>query len=272
MLTNRNRIKLVASIFFFLIPMQLSDNLTKLYDDLYTAPFPLRQYPHVKQFYANITQDAIKIAKQYYIPPAALLAIAGLESGYGNGYIAKITGNILSLGAKKSEMMLPAVTVATCEGKVLLTPSKIDNCAKEKLRYDRRPPSFKRDYRPAAIAKSSRHLGYFETHPEQKRIAYYHCMKDFATQWINEKNSNKNFADARKWLNKIVQEEGLDTLFSPQTNAQFINMIGGRKNSFNYRKTWPKKVIKVMHNGGLIKLCRQIYEDNVSFNEAWGEN
>jgi flagellum-specific peptidoglycan hydrolase FlgJ len=66
-----------------------------------------RKYEHVKQFYSQITLDAIEVAKKHDLPAAAILAMAGLESGYGSGYVAQITGNILSLGAFKGDAELP---------------------------------------------------------------------------------------------------------------------------------------------------------------------
>jgi hypothetical protein len=52
-------------------------------------------------------------------------------------------------------------------------------------------------------------------------------------------------------------------------NKQFIDKIGGIKNSFNYRKSWPKKVKQVMQKAGLVELVNDIENKHMSFDEAW---
>ena len=49
----------------------------------------------------------------------------------------------------------------------------------------------------------------------------------------------------------------------------FINDIGGRPNTFNFRKTWPKKVTYIIKNAGLIPLTKAIYTDKLTFEKAW---
>ena len=74
-----------------------------------SSKYSLRKYAHVKEFYRTITPIVLQISKEKHIPPTAVLAIAGLESGYGQGYVAQITGNILSLVIYKSDPELPAL-------------------------------------------------------------------------------------------------------------------------------------------------------------------
>lgn len=68
-----------------------------------------RKYQHVKAFYQGITPAVLEVSEKYQLPAAAILAIAGLESGYGSGYESKITGNILSLGAFRDDKELPSL-------------------------------------------------------------------------------------------------------------------------------------------------------------------
>ena len=69
--------------------------------------FSFRKYQHVKAFYLGVTPAVLEVSEKYQLPAAAILAIAGLESGYGSGYVSQITGNILSLGAFSSDKELP---------------------------------------------------------------------------------------------------------------------------------------------------------------------
>ena len=75
--------------------------------NLFSSEYSFRKYIHVESFYSDISLDSIEIGVKNNIPPAAMMAIAGLESGYGSGYVAQITGNILSLGAFKGDKELP---------------------------------------------------------------------------------------------------------------------------------------------------------------------
>lgn len=67
----------------------------------------LRKYENVTQFYSRITTPATDLCMENNVPPAAILAIAGLESGWNQGYIGRISGNILSLGTGGGDTELP---------------------------------------------------------------------------------------------------------------------------------------------------------------------
>jgi len=49
----------------------------------------------------------------------------------------------------------------------------------------------------------------------------------------------------------------------------FIHAISGRPNTFNYRKTWPKKVTFILKNAGLVPLTKAVYVDKKPFEEVW---
>ena len=74
-----------------------------------TKKYSLRKYAHVKSFYKGMSKKATQLCLDNNIPPAALLAITGLESGWDSGYIGQITGNILSLGTRRGDTELPAL-------------------------------------------------------------------------------------------------------------------------------------------------------------------
>ena len=238
---------------------------------IFASPYSLRKYTHVKNFYQGLTPSALKIAKKYNIPPAALLAISGLESGYGSGYVGQITGNILSLGAYKSDKELPSLYLPWCNNKkaVLFDDIEIRKCSKNELRYKQRPKSLKRDYRPSPYAGTTKELAYFKYHKEAEKEAHYQCLEDFATRWIRANSKIKAFANARIWLDNLVKEKGQEVLFLESTNIAFIHKVGGIPNSFNYRETWPKKVVYIMNKVGLVELTTKMTFEKKNFKEVW---
>lgn len=235
--------------------------------------FSYRKYLHVKNFYQELTPQAFKIATKYHLPPAAVLAISGLESGYGSGYVSRITGNVMSLGAFASDHELPPLFLPWCDthSKMLIDPREIKKHPKKNLHYKKRDKSLKRDYRPAFIAGTCDNLEYFKYHPKEKANAEYRCLEDFATRWITKSSNKKVFANARVWLDQQIEKNGEKTLFEESTNEEFIKMIGGRPESFNYRKEWPKKALQIMKKAGLVELCQEMYLKKKSFIQSWNQ-
>ena len=92
--------------------------------------YSYRKYANVESFYQLLTKEAIEVGIKNNVPPAALLAVAGLESGYGSGYVAQITGNILSLDADKGDKELPPLYLPTCGDNetVLFDSTEIEAC------------------------------------------------------------------------------------------------------------------------------------------------
>lgn len=238
---------------------------------LFSQEFSFRKYEHVKEFYEEIYQQSIKTGLKYNIPPAAIMAIAGLESGYGRGYVAQITGNILSLGAFKGDNELPSLYLpySKTQKKVLFDPKEIKVSVKNDLVYKQRPKSLKRDYRPKKYAGSTKNLELLSYNDKLKEKAYKACIEDFASRWIIDSSKVKVFRDARVWLDSKVTEGGKSILFNQNTNKSFIEMIGGHPHSFNYRQTWPKKAKLIMKKAGLVKLSTDIYMKKKNFNQAW---
>ncbi len=248
--------------FFIIIVMMLS---------LDAQQYSFRKYEHVKIFYEEIALDAIEVGVKYNIPPAALLAITGLESGYGSGYVSQITGNILSLGAYKSDKELPRLYLPYSKSKksVLYDAKEIAKHKKSDLSWRLRPASLKRDYRPAKYAGSSKHLALLKYDAKLKNDARLACLNDFALRWISKDSSVKVYRDIREWINLEVKKKGTKILFSQSINEHFIDKIGGHPHSFNYRKSWTKKVKLIMNKVGLVALTRDIYSKHMSFKEAW---
>ena len=238
---------------------------------LYADQYSFRKYPHVKKFYKEITAEAIAIANKYFLPAGAVLAIAGLESGYGSGYVAQITGNILSLGAFKRDKELPILYLpySTSDKKVLFDPKEIKKHSKADLTYKKRAKSYKRDYRPSPYAGTTFKLDLLKYDEKLKQTAYNACLNDFATRWIVESSNIKAFRNARAYLDTLVKKNGTKTLFERDTNKNFIDKIGGIPLSFNYRESWPKKVKLIMDKTGLVQLAHDINFNNKSFDEAW---
>jgi len=239
--------------------------------DLSSSEYSFRKYQHVKIFYSDISSDAIKVGLKYNIPPAAIMAIAGLESGYGTGYVAQITGNILSLGAFKGDKELPRLYLPYSKSskKVIFDTKEIKKYSKDTLFWENRPKSYKRDYRPSAFAGSVKNLELLKYNKKLRVKACRSCLNDFATRWIISKSKVKVFRDARAWLNSQVLQKGVGTLFDIKTNKKFIEMIGGHPHSFNYRKTWPKKAKLIMKKVGLVALASDMYIKKISFKNAW---
>ena len=233
--------------------------------------YPYRKYQHVKAFYEDTTPLAIEVGLKYKVPPAALLAMAGLESGYARGYVAQITGNILSLGAGKSDKELPRLLLPYSQTKqmILYDPKEIAKLSKADLSYKLRSRSYKKDYRPSDIAATKKELTYFKDHKKERLEAYRECFEDFAKRWVSKDSRFRAFREARAYLDREVKAHGDKILFNISTNKAFIGLIGGRKNSFNYRKSWPKKVIMIMKRVGLVPLTQDIYYNKKNFEDAW---
>jgi len=234
--------------------------------------YSLRKYPHVKKFYKEITPMVISISKTYNLPAPAVLALAGLESGYGRGYVGEITGNILSLGAFKGDVELPPLYLpySKSKKKILFDPKEIKTAPKSDLSYKLRAKSYKKDYRPKPYAGTIKKLELLRYNDKLRSKAYQECFKDFATKWISLNSNNKVFRDARVWLNsKIAKDKTI--LFSMNLNKGFIDQVGGKKNSFNYRKTWPKKVKYILKKAGLVQLVKDIKLNKLTFEQAWSK-
>jgi len=239
--------------------------------NLNASEYSFRKYSHVKEFYKDISEQAIQISKKYNLPAASVLAIAGLESGYGSGYVAQISGNILSLGAFKGDKELLALYLpySKSQKKILFDSREIAKQTKDDLTYKLREKSLKRDYRPYPYAGTTKNLSLLKYNKYLREKAHKECLNDFATRWIVANSNIKAFRDARIYLDDLVKKEGVKVLLLESTNKDFTNKIGGIPNSFNYRQTWPKKVKLIMDKVGLVELVNDMVSKKLSFEEAW---
>jgi len=236
----------------------------------FAAEYPLRKHEHVKAFYQSIARSAVELGLEHNVPPAAIMAMAGLESGYGRGYVSRITGNILSLGARQGEAELPPLNLPTYipTNRVLIDKDRIESTPAEELEWVMRPPSLKKDYRPARFAGTGRRLAYLQRNRDDRIEARAMNISDFVTSWISEKSAVPVFAEARTWLDQTVEREGKESLLSCETAKAFISRVGGKPRSFNHRKSWVKKVNYILDRGGLCSLATAMSK-GVPFEQAW---
>ena len=138
----------------------------------------------------------------------------------------------------------------------------------KELKWEDRPESLKKDYRPKNIAGTKYQLGYFKNHPKAKTDAHVANIKDFVTTFIGRKSRIKAYRETRQKMDSLVVKYGKSILLEEKTAIDFVHGIGGKLNSYNYRETWPKKVIYIIKNAGLIDLTSKINK-GISFNESW---
>jgi len=236
----------------------------------FAAEYSLRKYEHVKTFYQSIARSTVDLGLEYNVPPAAIMAMAGLESGYGRGYVSRITGNILSLGAHEGEAELPPLNLPTYipTSRVLVDKARIESTPAEELKWKMRPPSLKKDYRPAKFAGTEKRLAYLQRNQDNRIEARRANISDFVTNWISDKSAVPAFVEARAWLDQTVEHEGKESLLSCETAKSFISRVGGKPHSFNHRKSWVKKVDDILDRAGLCSLAAAMGE-GMSFDEAW---
>lgn len=52
-------------------------------------------------------------------------------------------------------------------------------------------------------------------------------------------------------MDSLVSTHGREVLLKESTAIKFINEIGGKQNSFNFRETWPLKIVNIIKKAGL---------------------
>lgn len=230
-----------------------------------------RKYNHVKKFYQRLAAPVTELCVEHKVPPAIILSILSLESGWGKGYVGQITGNFLSLNATKSETELPALRMPKClkTGKIIVDSKHLSKMKSTDYVWQNRPSSLKKDYRPKGMAGTKQNLDYFLQHPEELTKANLKNVKDFVSRFISKSSRIKAYREARALLDTEIAKHGIDVLFTDELNEKFVYTIGGKPNSYNSRKTWPKKVMSIYRNVGANQLTQQIYLEQKSFEGAW---
>jgi hypothetical protein len=236
-----------------------------------TSLYSLRKYNNVTLFYSRIAKSATELSIKNNVPPAVILAIAGLESGWNQGYIGRITGNILSLGKRGGDIELPPLKIArlNATNKILFDSLEIIKYATKDITWEERPPSLKKDYRPKRFAGKPHNLAYFKYHPKEKAKAQIKNINDFVTIFISRKSRIKAYRKGRNLMDSLVKRHGKEILLEEATAVKFIHEIGGKLNSFNFRKTWPKKVLNIIEKAGLSELTEEFYSKNAEFKDVW---
>ncbi|MFK7899919.1 MAG: hypothetical protein AB8B61_04085 [Cyclobacteriaceae bacterium] len=252
------------------ITEQVALQNTPLANSKKIASFRFRKYAHVTKLYQRLSKPVTDLCVANKVPPAAILAILSLESGWGQGYIGLITGNFMSLNATGNRAELPALYLPKHikSGKVLFDTTNLSQYAKHEIKWEQRPPCLKQDYRPVNIAGTTNQLTYFSKRPNELTKANLANVKDFVSRFISTRSRISAYREARQLLTDEIAKHGISILFNKAFNERFIKTIGGRPNSFNFRETWPKKVIKIMHNVGAIELTKELYEKK-SFVDSW---
>lgn len=255
---------IIGILILFLIPSEIA---------YAQQTYSLRKYAHVKGFYEKIAKEATQICIDNNVPPAAILSIAALESGWNKGYIGRISGNILSLNSINKNRQLPKLYLPTLksENKVLFDSLEIKRYAKDDLIWKDRPASYKKDYRPYPWKGTPYNLAYFKYNPTEKKKAHLKNISDFVSSFIGRNSKIKAYREARKQMDSLVAIHGKKILLDKTTAYQFIDAIGGKPNSFNYRDTWPIKIKNLIQKAGLVSLTTQLHKGN-SFESAWTKN
>ena len=235
------------------------------------AVYRHRKYSHVTKLYQRLYKPVVEMCMRYEVPPAAIMSIISLESGWGRGYVGQITGNFMSLNATKSSVALPALYLPKHlpTGKILYDIEKANKYPAKDIRWEKRPSSLKKDYRPKGLAGTKENLTYFDQNPKALTEANLRNVKDFVSRFISKNSKIKAYREARELLDNAIAKSGNTVLFDVQLNEQFIKTIGGRPNSFNYRTTWPSKALSIMYGVGAVELSHQLYIENKAFAEVW---
>lgn len=233
--------------------------------------YRLRKYDNVTRFYYKIAKPATELCMENNVPPAAILAIAGLESGWNQGYVGRISGNILSLGTRGGDTELPALRLPNLKstGEVLFDSLDIIKYQADQLIWKERPPSLKKDYRPSQCAGTQYNLAYFKYHPKEKARAHINNINDFVTIFISRKSRIKAYRNGRHLMDSLVKQHGKQILLEDATAIKFINEIGGKPNSFNFRETWPVKVTTIIKRAGLAELTKELHNIDKDFYDVW---
>lgn len=244
---------------------------SKIIKSAHAQKYSLRRFQNVSHFYAKIAKKATTVCMENNIPPAAILAMAGLESGWNQGYVGKITGNILSLGSRRGDYELPALRLPTLNlnGEILYDSLEIIKYSNDELDWIDRPSSLKKDYRPLPYAGSKYNLAYFKYDTEKEAQAHIQNITDFVTLFISRDSKIPIYRNTRKLMDEMVAESGNEILLDSTTANLFINEIGGKPYSFNFRESWPIKVKSIIKNAGLAELTKELYKSETDFDSLW---
>jgi hypothetical protein len=225
--------------------------------------YPLWKIDKVHVFFKHLTPIVMKECLKKGVPPAAVLAMAALESGYGTGYVARVSGNILSLNAREGEPELPPLKVPVTKEKQVVIDRRV---LEEMLAYgydfqiEARPPSFKKDYRPGGIAGTDIQLDYFLNHPQEKYAAWKRNIVDLIEKRLSLDSPIPAYRETEQWCRTVLASHSLEKLLSEDAARRFLEKIGGRPLSFNRRISWREKTFVILDRLGLETFLRLYLE------------
>ena len=258
---SRKKCALIAlGIFFGLVVLSVT-TIRLLFPPKPTGP-DLRRFPWVMEFYRELTPIAVEEAMRTGIPAPAIMAIAGHESGFGRGYVARVSGNILSLGARGSDVVLPPLTVLeNGRGEILL---EFDRTTRQQsipsgYRWVKKPPSYKKDYRPPGICGTDGGFDYFIKNPAERLAAWRKNVRDFAEGRINEDSPVEAYRRAYQFARKMKNSHSRSYVFSERRAMEFIRLVGGHPQSFNSNPEWPDRVISLLRRAHLSEIAEDYY-------------
>jgi len=237
-----------------------------LVQDMRSSGYSGWKYPQVQLFFEHFTPIVLQEALLNGIPPAAVLAIAALESGYDTGYVANVSGNILSLNARQKDPMLPPLHVPVQGKSVIVDQQKLKAllASGTPVDYEVRPPSLKKDYRPAPYAGTTAHLDYFQIHPEEKYNAWSENVQDLVYGRLSPDSRIPAYVETRQFCDQIKESRSLNQLLASSSAIQFLAKIGGKPLSYNVRPSWRIRTQEVVTRLGLELFLREylrIYHD-----------
>lgn len=237
----------------------------------YNKQFPFRKNMIAKNMIARLACPIIDLCLTHKVPPAAIIAMMGVESGWGYAANATITGNYLGTNTLSKEYRLPAVTFHKhiTTGKYIFSKADLLKYHPKEITTIKKPASLKKDYRPEKIRGTNKDLGYFQKNPTELTEANIHNAKDFVFKSISENSSIKSYKEARLLLDKAVDKYGEKILFDKKFNIKFLQTIGGRPSSFNTHKRWPGDITRTLIQTGLVELCYEMQYGNKEFEESW---
>ncbi|MBN2143699.1 MAG: glucosaminidase domain-containing protein, partial [Candidatus Aureabacteria bacterium] len=221
----------------------------------------------ITTFIRDLTPIVMRESLKTGAPPAAILSIACLESGFGAGYIAGISGNILSLNAKQNETMLPPLTVYVYKNKIIFNKIKLKEVLSvgKPLEIQLRPASLKKDYRMEGFGGGTTHLDYFIHHPQQRYLAWEKNIQDLLYDRLNPKSKNIPYLESYRFCQELKNSGRLDALLADSSAIKFLYLIGGRPLSFNPREEWRTKTEKLVVTFGFnqfLKLYLNTFKDS----------
>lgn len=225
----------------------------------------LRKFPWVVEFYLELTPIAVEESIRTGIPAPAIMAIAGHESGFGRGYVARVSGNILSLGARGNDIVLPPLTVLeSIKGEILLQFDRTipQDSIPSGYSLVKKPPSCKKDYRPPGICGTDGDFDYFIKNPAGRLAAWRENVRDFTEGRISKDSPVEAYRRAYQFARRLKNSHGRNYVFSKPAAIEFIKLVGGYPGSFNSNPEWPDKVILLLRRAHLSEIAKDYYYMN----------